>query len=435
MAAPTLPQPSGDGAPTTIRTREQIIVEAWGQGFNVGALVFILLTVLCNYRRNVLLHKLILLELVLALGHGFFIFSRDPAYGWTLSSTAVALYVSYNIHNVVAWIKIKPFLPRWGGRFFIFSLVAVQPYWVLEVYANFAYFNHLGQSWFEWTRYFEPLARDPWWIFTTVKLVLVIRQNYEYSILGLVRTSPRFGIMLLCMLLSIVFVVIDVVATALISAQSGINPYWRLALVFKCASDAIFLDDFKSVLDKIAESALKYVANLPSTSKDGGFGSAQVVSGRRYSGPNGHAVGCRRPSAAQRPRHFVQISSHSNSDDTGTGYRDAYGREYLPSRAGSSRPMRGIDETPLSPDGQILAETTIEVSGNDLTYRNSNASGDDRAGSQELILSDGSVNNTPHDYGWGEPPRLSSVDDDVERGIPMRPMRAKTADRGVGLGL
>ena len=46
-------------------TREEIIVEAWGQGLNVGALVFITLVVLCNYRGNVLLHKLILLEVCL----------------------------------------------------------------------------------------------------------------------------------------------------------------------------------------------------------------------------------------------------------------------------------------------------------------------------------------------------------------------------------
>lgn len=43
-------------------SNNQIIVEAWGQGLNVGALVFITLVVLCNYRQNVLLHKLILLE-------------------------------------------------------------------------------------------------------------------------------------------------------------------------------------------------------------------------------------------------------------------------------------------------------------------------------------------------------------------------------------
>lgn len=47
---------------TSNNSREQIIVEAWGQGLNVGALVFIILVVLCNYRKHVLLHKLILVE-------------------------------------------------------------------------------------------------------------------------------------------------------------------------------------------------------------------------------------------------------------------------------------------------------------------------------------------------------------------------------------
>jgi hypothetical protein len=347
------------------------------------------------------------------------------------------LYISYNLHNVVAWIKIKPFLPRSGGRFFILSLLAVQPYWVIEVYANFAYFNRLGQDWFEWTRYFEPLARDPWWIFTTVKLVLVIRQNYEYSVFGLVKTSPRFGIMLLCMLLSIVFLITDVVATALVSAQSGINPYWRLALVFKCASDAIFLDDFKSVLDKIAESALKYVANLPSTLKDGEFGSAQMVSGCGRGSSSANVASFRRPSAATGPRYLVQASSHSNSMSSGYG-GDMYGRDLAAAPSLRGGPMRGIDETPLSPDGQVLAETTVEVSGNDLSRkRSSNASAGDYyiSGSQELILPGENANNTPQDYGWGEPPRTSPGRGDVERAIPMRPMKAKTTDRGVGLGL
>ena len=43
-------------------TRKEIILEAWGQGFNVGALLIIILIVLCNYRKGVLLHKLILIE-------------------------------------------------------------------------------------------------------------------------------------------------------------------------------------------------------------------------------------------------------------------------------------------------------------------------------------------------------------------------------------
>ncbi|CAI6091125.1 unnamed protein product [Clonostachys chloroleuca] len=240
-------------------TREQAIVEAWAQGFSVGSVVILILFVLCNYRRKILLHKLILLELFLAGWHGIFIFFDDPAYGWVLSSTAALLYISYNLHNVISWLKIKPFLPRWGGHLFIISLLLVQPYWVLETWANFQYFNILGNNLFKHSRYFEPLARDPWWIFTTVKLVMVINKNYGYTLIGLVKTSPRFGIMLLCMFLSIVFLATDVAVTATISTQSGINPFWRLALVFKCASDAIFLDDFKSVLDHIADSALRRI--------------------------------------------------------------------------------------------------------------------------------------------------------------------------------
>jgi hypothetical protein len=45
-----------------VTTREQAVVEAWSQGFNVGAVVILILLVLCNYRRKTLLHKLILGE-------------------------------------------------------------------------------------------------------------------------------------------------------------------------------------------------------------------------------------------------------------------------------------------------------------------------------------------------------------------------------------
>ena len=45
-----------------VTSREQAVVEAWSQGFNVGAIVILILLVLCNYRRKTLLHKLILGE-------------------------------------------------------------------------------------------------------------------------------------------------------------------------------------------------------------------------------------------------------------------------------------------------------------------------------------------------------------------------------------
>ena len=41
-----------------------LIVEAWAQGFMVGAILIMLCTTVSNYRRGVLLHKLILLEVI-----------------------------------------------------------------------------------------------------------------------------------------------------------------------------------------------------------------------------------------------------------------------------------------------------------------------------------------------------------------------------------
>lgn len=101
-------------------------------------------------------------------------------------------------------------------------------------------------------RPWEALLRDPWWVFTTWKLIDAIKKTYGFKFWTLVLINRRFGVMLLCMFLSVVFLVTDVaVSAAKITANSGINPYWRFALVFKCASDTIFLDDFKSVLDDI----------------------------------------------------------------------------------------------------------------------------------------------------------------------------------------
>ena len=189
---------------------------------------------------------------MLALWHGTFIFVEDPWYGWYLSSTATLLFISYFLHNVVSWLKIRPFLPLWGSRVFIISLLCVQPFWVAEAWSNFAYFNQLGSDANVRMRPWEALVRDPWWIFTTWKLLDAIKQTYGFKLFALVKINRRFGVMLLCMFLSIAFLLTDVaVSAARVTANSGINPYWRFALVFKCASDTIFLDDFKSVLDDI----------------------------------------------------------------------------------------------------------------------------------------------------------------------------------------
>jgi hypothetical protein len=42
--------------------------------------------------------------------------------------------------------------------FFLGTLILVQPYWVLEIYANFTYFNNINDL-FVHTRPFEALCR------------------------------------------------------------------------------------------------------------------------------------------------------------------------------------------------------------------------------------------------------------------------------------
>jgi hypothetical protein len=293
-------------------TTEGGFLEAWAQGYNVGSLVILILIVFCNYRSGIWLHKLILLEasetftsshvlsnmpkLILAIFHGTFIFARDPIYGWYLSVTATLLFVSYFLHNVVSWLKIRPFLPRWGSRFFIITLLCVQPFWVAEAWSNFQYFNSLGSDANVRTRPWEALVRDPWWIFTTWKLISAIKKTYGFKLWSLVRINTRFGIMLLCMAISIVFLLTDVVISAAkLSTSSGINPYWRFALVFKCASDTIFLDDFKSVLDDIVARKFSSTGN-------------NIHRGSTARSPHRDSTGRKRSHSVNRGDEFIECS-------------------------------------------------------------------------------------------------------------------------------
>lgn len=61
--------------------------------------------------------------------------------------------------------------------------------------------------------------------------------------------------MILAMILSIIFTVIDIWAvtgTHEPTLPVGINPFWKLAFVFKLLTDAVILDDFKTALDKLS---------------------------------------------------------------------------------------------------------------------------------------------------------------------------------------
>ncbi|CAO2648551.1 Nn.00g078180.m01.CDS01 [Neocucurbitaria sp. VM-36] len=232
---------------------DELILEAWAQGFLVGSLVIMSFITLANMRRGVLLHKLILLELILGLWQGFWLFFKSPVHAWWLSVAAILLNASWSLHNVIAWMKIKPFLSKPVSYIFIGTVILAQPYWVLEIYANFAYFHGLNDLFLR-TRPWEALCRDPWWILTTLYLFWVIKTQYEMTVKEIVRISPRFAVMLLAMILSIVFIILDIFSVTKViqlSGRTGINPFWKLAFVFKCLTDSVVLDDFKMALDRL----------------------------------------------------------------------------------------------------------------------------------------------------------------------------------------
>lgn len=243
--------------------KEAYIVEGWGEGFLVGALLIMALITIANMRKGVLLHKLILLELLLAMSHGTFCFMGFKGYGWYLSSTAALLYCSYFTHNVVSWLKIRPFfrepqatfrpltckLVRW---IYLPTLIMTAPVLIFEIFNNFRYFNNINPLYTK-VRPYEPLMRDPWWVFSSLVLFHVVRKCYGINLWRLIHKSPRFGILLASILIAIIFTVCDIVASVepTLSLTDGINPYWKLALVFRCLTDNIMLDDFKAVLQRL----------------------------------------------------------------------------------------------------------------------------------------------------------------------------------------
>ncbi|KUI57481.1 hypothetical protein VP1G_04790 [Cytospora mali] len=216
---------------------------------------------IANMRKGVLLHKLILLEILstqLLLGgwQGYNLFWSSPQYGWWLSVAATCLHMSSGLHNVIAWLKIKPFLSKRSSRIFIGTVILAQPYWILEIYATFAFFNNIGHDnqLFLKTRPIETIFRDPWWVAASVKLLWTLKRTYEMTFRQVITISPRFAVMLVAMALAMIFVLLDILSVTDVLADAlpvGVNPFWKLSLVFKCLTDTVILDDFKTALDRL----------------------------------------------------------------------------------------------------------------------------------------------------------------------------------------
>ncbi|KAL2833730.1 hypothetical protein BDW59DRAFT_168816 [Aspergillus cavernicola] len=244
-------------------TPETYIVEAWGEGFMLGALLIMSLIVIVNMRRKVLLHKLILLELIFAMSHGTFCFMAFRGYGWYLSATAALLYCSNFTHNVVAWLKIRPFFVgrhpsfgpgvcMWVRCVYLTTLAMTVPVLIFQIFNNFRFFNNISRL-YERVRPYEPLMRDPWWVFSCLTLFHMIQKSYSLNIFPLMAKCLRFAILLAAIFLAIALTLMDVLACIIpsLSVTYGINPYWKIALIFKCLADNIMLDNFQSVLQQL----------------------------------------------------------------------------------------------------------------------------------------------------------------------------------------
>lgn len=155
--------------------------------------------------------------------HGTFCFFSFEGYGWYLSSTAALLYLSYFTHNIVAWKKIKPFFSgpqasfrpcvcKWVTRTYLTTLALTVPALIFEILNNFRFFNNKSEL-YRRVRPYEPLMRDPWWIFSCGVLLHVTRKAFSLKIFTLLRKSPRFGILLVAIFLAISFTVMDILSS------------------------------------------------------------------------------------------------------------------------------------------------------------------------------------------------------------------------------
>jgi hypothetical protein len=82
--------------------------------------------------------------------------------------------------------------------------------------------------------------------------------------------------MMASMCASIVFILVDILSvTKVISLElaNGINPFWKLAFVFKCLTDTVVLDDFKTALDKLSRYKMDQIRDF-SLAGSGNYGPA-----------------------------------------------------------------------------------------------------------------------------------------------------------------
>ncbi len=120
--------------------------------------------------------------------------------------------------------------------------------------------------------------------------------------------------MLGALFLSVCFILLDILSvTSVLSAvlPIGINPFWKLSFVFKCLTDSVVLDDFKTALDRLRAFKISRLGSFAIDASD--------------------------------------VRNREHHDDV----RDANNWEDPPSNGGGPLPVRGLPPMPSSDDDSV----------------------------------------------------------------------------------
>ena len=104
------------------------------------------------------------------MGQGTFCFMTFKGYGWYLSSTAALYYISCWLHNLVAWLKIRPFFRGSNAifsqptckiitRVYLVTLCLSAGPLVFQIFNDFRFFNDINGTLYPEVRPYETLMR------------------------------------------------------------------------------------------------------------------------------------------------------------------------------------------------------------------------------------------------------------------------------------
>lgn len=143
---------------------------------------------------------------------------------------------------------------------------------------------------------------DPWWLFTTCSLFYTIKREYNFGLIELIRVSPRFGVMLFSMCLSIAFIVVDTLSVLSVFQSvlpTGVEPFWKV-----CINE-------RQHLPKMITADSIFVTSCPSSSNVSATWSSLTISRPRWTAcaPTGYVawIRCRSPACPRPTRATTEI--------------------------------------------------------------------------------------------------------------------------------